>query len=213
MENYIITLLTQNPWLIWIILIVLIVLVIIAVLQGRKVSIPGFEFGAKETTTLSSPQPVSPVTLIKNIYSEPPRRLSEEEYERIYQRVVAHWEAEYSKKKTKTIEPVFVPPEPPEETIELFKIQLALENKIKEVVVSWWGGWAGASLSPSSVFLERASHGLFSKELLGEISNFYVEITPGIYGTPEQGDLNRVQIIALDIMRQLDGIPKGPSGM
>jgi len=204
MENYIISFLTKNPWLPWAILLILIILIITAILQGRKFSIAGFEFGPKEVKA-STPTP--PVSLVNNIYTGESEKLSEEAYEEIYQRVSTRWEKDHQKEIIETTQQIRFHPEPSEETIELFKIQYAIENRIREFVLPQLDGWAGISLTPAGSFLQLGiTQGIISKQLSEEIASFYTELAPGTYSEhiPKES-FARIQIIALDIMRQLAG--------
>ncbi len=70
MENYIITFLTNNPWLPWAILLLFAILIFVAILQGRKISIAGFEFGPKAANSVESSQPTTPISLVNNIYPD-----------------------------------------------------------------------------------------------------------------------------------------------
>ena len=77
------------------------------------------------------------------------------------------------------------------------------------------GGWAGVSLADPRTFIEYGVKSkILSKELAEEINSFYWELIPGIYGSEPVSEefLERVQVIALDIMRQLKQISKGPYG-
>ena len=80
-------------------------------------------------------------------------------------------------------------------------MQYAIEEKIKEAVVSVGGGWAGASWAPQSVVLNHGViGGIVNEELLEEVSDFHGEIWRGIarQSVPEES-VARAQVIGLDI--------------
>jgi hypothetical protein len=103
--------------------------------------------------------------------------------------------------------PLFTPVEPPTRVVELFKIKLTVDNKVRKVFFARGGdGWAGVGMASVETFLDYSVNaGFITRELADEVRGLHGEMIPWIYGQDVPDEFfERIQIIASDIIRRLD---------
>ncbi len=188
------TLLEQYPFLIWVVLILaliavplIIALVVSALKQGRELKTPIISLGPR------IPHPLA---------------IGDDEIEEIVQRVRTELE-EYRQEEGITKEALSPDlPHFPEHTIDLFKMDLLISRKIRDIVLDWGGPWAGASWASFETFSKLAqSHELVSESILRDIGEFKWIINPGIFGDEiGESQFNDAKQLAGKILRELDEI-------
>ncbi len=100
------------------------------------------------------------------------------------------------------------PPDLPAIVIRFFKIKAHIENKLRNIVLSHGGGWAGSSLADGEVFFELASNNNYiSKELADRISLLYWEMRPYMGGhAPLDDTAYQIDYLATVIIEELERI-------
>jgi hypothetical protein len=171
---------------------------IVGFTQGREVSIPIFRVGPKPS---SSPPQVPRIELSMS-------PISEENIDQITEKVRERLE---KYKEDEGISEEIVPFDPdvlPDQSIDLYRMKVAIGKKVREIVLSWGGGWAGSSLASFETFFELASqHNLVPEEILQDIQAFEWLLRPGIFGDqigPEQ--YLEISQLATKILDQLDEV-------
>lgn len=199
LEEYFVQQLNNDPRLIYVVGVIFIVLFLLAFYQGRRLKIPMLEIGEK-------PQPLpSPI----NIYPPGSAELSEEKKREIVDEIMVKIKEERKKSRFEDDKLIYKPAEMPKRTHYVFAAKTEIENKIRELTISHFGGFAGVSMAPAEIFLEMGvREDLISKELEIGISEFYWLITPGIFGEVIYDELFLdIQYMATKINRELDKIP------
>ena len=200
----------QYPFVVWVILILaiiaiplLIILAIMSFRQGREFSTPLFKFGPRVHSTDNS-QEKGPI----------PRNFTENELDDIVERVRIRL-IEYRNKKAIT-EATLMPnlPDLPKYTFELFKMNVRIFRKVREIVLSWGGGWAGSSIASFDTYFDLAiQHKLVNEVIIQDIRDFEWISKPGIYGDEiSQEQFNDAAQLAGKIMMQLNEIIIGRLG-
>ncbi|MCJ7622746.1 MAG: hypothetical protein MUO76_04520 [Anaerolineaceae bacterium] len=189
-----IELLNMYPFLIWVILILAVIaipliisLVVTAVRQGRELKTPWISLGPKLQESL---------------------KIGEEEIKKIAQRVQEELST-YRQEEGLTEESLSPDIQDfPEYTINLFKMDLMIGRKIRDIVLGWGGGWAGHSWASFETYFDLAqSHKLVDESIFKEIGEFKWISNPGIFGDDiSEGQYRDAEQLAGKILRQLDEI-------
>ena len=170
--------------LLLIILLIIVLFLIIVVIQGRYVKIWLIEIGE------------DPKKAVARMADEMNKSAKES--------------VENAKQEYKDIPKVqlYQPQKMSESTEYILSTKLDLENKIRRIVLSTGGGWAGSSMAEADTYLEYAINGgHIDKRLEHEIQDFYWIIKPGEFGEeiPDK-QLFEIQLLATKIHNQLDDI-------
>jgi len=189
-----IELLNMYPFLIWVMLSLAVIaipliiyLVITAVRQGRELKTPWISLGPRiqESSNIGEEQMGE---IVKRVQEE----LS----------TYRHEEGLTEESLSPDIQGF------PEYTINLFKMDLMIGRKIRDIVLSWGGGWAGHSWASFKTYFDLAqSHKLVDESIFKEIGEFKWISNPGIFGDDISEDQYRdAEQLAGKILRQLDEI-------
>jgi hypothetical protein len=170
----------------------IIALVISALRQGRELKTPIISLGPRIPQTAA---------------------VGEDEMEEIIKRVRTELE-QYRQEEgltEETLSPYL--PNFPQHTIDLFKMDLLIGRKVRDIVLGWGGPWAGASWASFDTFFNLAqSHEIVSESILQDIGNFKWTINPGIFGDEiRDNQFNDAKQLAGKILRELDEIEIGPN--
>jgi hypothetical protein len=96
----------------------------------------------------------------------------------------------------------------PDQSLDLYRMKVAIGKKVREIVLSWRGGWAGSSLASFETFIGLAGqHSLIPEEILQDIEAFEWLLLPGIFGDqigPEQ--YQEISQLTAKILDQLDEV-------
>jgi hypothetical protein len=186
-DQFILSFLQQYGWLAWLLLAIIVVIVVTAFIQGRTINLFGLEIGPKQsentvdaTQVIGAHQASDKITIYTG-----PQELSEEQYEKVYQRVKARWEAEHPERKQLAAKLMFTPIDPPERVWEIVRIQWTIDRMLER--------------------LPRSGAELVSAELHTELHGLRWETVRSVEGSKvEDADFEKIQVVASDIMRQLD---------
>lgn len=216
MEQVLITLLEQNPWLVYptvlascVIVPVIGTLALIAFAQGRQIQFWIFTIGAKVADTPPAPPQPTPI----HIHPEP-AQIAPEQIEELAKRVAARV------REIKTQEPESPPSRSSElpllskELDYLLRARLEIDRHLGRIVVGWGGGWAGVSLAPVETFLEYALRpGLISSQLGDDIKQF-LYLTQILFSGGGTGGLDEedAPVLAAHILQELERIKPEPGG-
>jgi hypothetical protein len=185
----------------FIILPIVIIMAVVGFIQGREFSTPLFRIGAKIPSGPSS------------LHSHPADpQIAEEQMDEIIERVRSKLE-EFKEERGLSDQALSIrPPNLPGHTIDLFSLRVEIGRKVREIVLSHGGGWAGSSLATFETFIELAiQHNLISRQLAQDIQGFEFLIKPGIYGDEIGNEQYRdATQLASKILRQLDEVEPGP---
>ncbi len=205
-------LVTKYPFLLYlliaascVVLPVLIVIAIMAFLQGREVDTPILRIGAKPTVESATPSAIPPVT---------PGTLTQDQMDEVVSRVSASLRAEAAKSNAESGPKELQPAKVPDHTLGLFAAKLAIQRKIRDIVVSTGGGWAGVSLASLERFQELADQfSMIDKEVLQQVNDFLWLTIPGIYGDSISDEqYQETMQLANIIMKKIEGMPRGMFG-
>jgi hypothetical protein len=181
------------------------VLGLVGFVQGREFSTPLFKVGAR-------PAPTPPLGVPSDQLHTP---MTEDQLADIAERVRAKLD-EYKKEEGLTDETLLLKlPNLPKHTIDLFAMKVAIGQRVREIVLSYGGAWAGSSWASLDTYFELAQNlGVLDKQLVEDIGSFDWVITPGIYGDEIGEDQFRdASQLASKILRQLEKIEPGPMAM
>jgi hypothetical protein len=205
-------LIAQYPFILYLLLCLSIlvfplvaILGIVGFIQGREFSTPVFKVGARPGL-VGSPGGTPGRT-------EGP--ISEAQLEDIAERVRARLDAYKEQEGLSDETLLFQPPELPDNTMSLFAMKTAIGRRIRELVLSHGGAWAGSSWASLETFLGHARNmNLLDDGLWEDVGSFEWVITPGIYGD-EIGEeqFRDASQLGSKILRQLDEVEMGPMAM
>ncbi len=108
---------------------------------------------------------------------------------------------------------LYQPPELSDTLKYIYSARHEIEKKIRSLVLSTGGGWAGCSMAGFDNYLEKARVvNVISQDLHDEITDFiFMYMQPMInYEDVLEEQLQEVQYLVAHINRQLDAIPLGP---
>lgn len=217
MTNLLLDLINQYPWLIYVLLGIvgiILLLVIYILIKGGEVSLFGLKLSRKQGKEEQLPTPQhQQQTQTVNVQTES-SNLSQEQIKdiaRIVSEEVIEYKREVGDESPTAIYPVSKPPE----RIEyMYSVRYAIERKVRSLVLSNGGPWAGSSMATINTFLDYGVSGkVFSKYIAQDIHDFlYYTQTLINSGGVSDGQFLEMQYQASKIIMQLDSIPMGPLG-
>jgi hypothetical protein len=116
--------------------------------------------------------------------------------------------------QSQSVSTLYKPPSLSERLIYLYTVRHDIENKIREIVLSFGGSWMGATMASFDSYFEKAlEHKLITEVVASEIYDFYYYTQPIINsGDVSDSEHLRIQYLAANINHQLDyvlqNIPK-----
>ncbi len=220
MTTFLLSLLDKYPWLIYVVLVifsVLLILFIIGVIQGREVSIYPPKIGSKVKKSDQSKNPTYKPSVTQsqqqtqnvNIYQSMTQEQIDEVASRIAEKVIV------IRKEVNNQPPKFLyqPSELSDSLKYIYSARHEIERKVRNLVLTYGGEWAGHSMASFDTYLRYAKNGnVISKELHQEISDFYIMYTQPMINFEGVSDeqLLEVQYLATHINKQLDAIHVEP---
>ena len=213
MTTFLISLFDKNPWLLYVLLgfiFLLLALFAFGIFQGREVSIYPPKIGPKiRKSDRSSVTQSQQQTQNVNIYQSFTSEQIEEVASRVAEKVVT------IRKEVGNQPPRFLyqPPELSYSLEYIYSARHEIERKVRNLVLSHGGGWAGASMAGFNKYLDFARiGGVIPQELYNEIVDFFILYTQPMINFEEVSEeqLQEVQYLAAHINHQLDTIPLEP---
>ena len=195
----------QYPWLLYLLIFLallifplLVGMAVVGFIQGREVSIPIFRVGPHPS---SNPPQVQSIELSMS-------GITDENIDDITERVRERLE---KYKAEEGISEEAVPLDRDvlsDHSVDLYRMKVAIGKKVREIVLSWGGGWAGSSLASFETFYDLAGqHNLIPDEILQDIQAFEWLLRPGIYGDQIGAEqYQEISQLAAKILDQLDEI-------
>lgn len=205
-------LLSQYSWLLYILIgagVVFAFFAIAGFFQGRRITTPFGEIGEKasqgESTEAKSSQSLQQqIVYVTN--SIDPEQLDE-----VSDRVAERVNELRSTVPNTQLQALHQPPPIPDRVDYILAVRYYIESKIREIVLSTGGHWAGSTWASFKVYLDYARTGnIISEELKREITDFYFYTQGNInVGSVPDVQFLEIQYLALNLQRKLEAIPLG----
>lgn len=217
MTNLLLDLINQYPWLIYVLLGIvgiILLLVIYILIKGGEVSLFGLKLSRKQGKEEQLPitQHQQQTQNVK-VYTGS-EALSDDEIKGIASQISEEIRSVWQYENEKSLGTIYKIPSLPERVLYVYSVRYAIERRVRSLVLSNGGPWAGSSMATIKTFLDYGVTGrVISQNIAADINDFlYYTQSLVNSGNLNDGEFIQMQYQASRIFSVLDEIPMGPLG-